>query len=138
MRFIVRLFAIVGLLFIVLLVGAVVGLSRLHIAGRSTVPVVSATVLTLTIAGPFAEDGAGNDFAPFVRAKGRVLRDAIDALPEARPQPEPLLEPVALAGAEYRDSLTDQRRARGATLGRLLVEPLDVVIGKVGQDPHDI
>ena len=83
MRFIVRMFAVIGLLFIVLVVGAVVAVSRLPVAGRTSVPVASPSVLTLTIAGPFAEDGGRGGFPSIVPSRGRLLREVIDAIDHA-------------------------------------------------------
>jgi len=84
MRFIVRLLAVVGLLFILLIVVGIFGISRLHVAGRTPVPVSENSVLTLTIEGPFTEESPVQPgLAAALSRHPDKLRDVIAAIDRA-------------------------------------------------------
>lgn len=84
MRFIVRSLAIIGLLFILLMVVIVVGISRLHMAGRTPVPIADNSVLTLTVEGPFAEETPGSGgIGAVLSSHPKKLREVIGAIDRA-------------------------------------------------------
>ena len=56
MRFIVRFLAVIGLIFILLIAGLVVAISRLHVAGRAPESIADNSVLSVTVQGPFSEE----------------------------------------------------------------------------------
>jgi protease-4 len=84
MRFVVRLLAVVGLLTIVLVVLVVVGLSRVNLASRPQTPIADGAVLTLTVAGPFAEASpSGAGLASALGGRPGKLREIIAAIEAA-------------------------------------------------------
>ena len=84
MRFIVRFLAVVGLVFILLVAGLVVAISRLHVAGRSPEPVADNSVLSLTVEGPFTEElPVQTGFASSFTRRAAKLRDIIAAIDRA-------------------------------------------------------
>ena len=84
MRFIVRFLAVVGLLFIVMIAGAVILVSRLHMADRSTVPIKDGSVLTLEVEGPFIEEApARTGLASALGGRRKKLRDVITGIDRA-------------------------------------------------------
>lgn len=85
MRFIVRLLAVFGVLFIVLIALVVVAVSRLHtMAGRPPAPIADGTVLTLAVSGPFTEDSPNRSgVAAVVGGHPTKLREVVGALDHA-------------------------------------------------------
>ncbi len=81
MRFIVRLFAVIGLLFVVLLIAIGVLVSRLHVAGKGPVAIKEGTVLTLTVDSPFIEESpTRTGFSSLLSGHGHKLRDVVTAI----------------------------------------------------------
>jgi len=84
MRFIVRLLAVVGLLFIVLIGAAIFGASRLHVAGRPPTPIADGTVLTLTVEGPFIEESpTRTGLTSLLTGQKKKLREVVGAIDRA-------------------------------------------------------
>ncbi len=84
MRFIVRLLAVVGLLFILLISVLVVGVSRLHVAGHSPVVIKDGTVLTLAVEGPFIEDSpTRTGLTSILTGHAKKLREVIAGIDKA-------------------------------------------------------
>jgi len=81
MRYVVRLLAVIGVLFILLFAGIIYGLTRINIAANPPPQLSRDTVLTVTVDGPFIEEaplGVGLP-GPFA-SRGRKLRDTIDGI----------------------------------------------------------
>src|SRR5579871_4066724 len=84
MRFIVRLLAVIGVVFILLIALVVVGLSRLHVAGRAPPPIADNSVLDLTVQGPFVEElPVDSGFTALLTNGPAKLRDVIGAIDRA-------------------------------------------------------
>jgi protease-4 len=84
MKFLVRLLAVVGFLFIVLIGVAIFAVSRLPLAGRPPTPIADGTVLTLAVGGPFTEESpARSGLASVVGGHTKKLREVIAALDRA-------------------------------------------------------
>ena len=84
MRFIVRLFAVIGLLFIVFVALAIFALSRIHVGGKTPVAIKDGTVLTLTVGAPFIEESpTRTGFSALLSGHGHKLREVVDAIDAA-------------------------------------------------------
>lgn len=81
MRFVVRLLAVVGLLFIAFLAMLIVFLYRVDFASRTPVPIADGTVLTLNVDGPFLEESpTRTGVTSVLTGHARKLREVIDGL----------------------------------------------------------
>jgi protease-4 len=84
MRFVVRFFAVIGLLFIVMVVAAGVLISRVHVSGKTPVAIKDGTVLTLTVGAPFIEESpTRTGLSALLSGHGRKLREVIEAIDAA-------------------------------------------------------
>jgi protease-4 len=84
MRFVVRALAVIGLLFIVLIALAIVGLSRIHVNQRQPTPIADGAVLTLTVEGPFAEESPNRTgVAGVLSGRPTKLREVIAGIDHA-------------------------------------------------------
>jgi protease-4 len=84
MRFLIRVLAVFGLLFIALIGLGIYGATRIHLAGHTAQPVVNDTVLTLTVAGPFAEEGSTRaSLSNALGGHGRKLREIVEGIDRA-------------------------------------------------------
>ncbi len=84
MKFVVRSLAVIGLLFIVLIVIVIIGVSRIHMAQRRPIPIDDGAVLTLTVDGPFAEESPNRTgVAGLLASHPKKLREVIAGIDHA-------------------------------------------------------
>jgi protease-4 len=84
MRFIVRFFAVIGLLFVVAVGLGIFALTRVHLSGKTPVAINDGSVLTLTVGAPFIEESpTRTGLSALLSGHGRKLREVIEAIDAA-------------------------------------------------------
>jgi protease-4 len=84
MRFVVRFFAVVGLLFVLAIGLGIFAVTRINLSGRTPIAIKDGTVLTLTVGAPFIEESpTRTGLSALLSGHGHKLREAIDAIDAA-------------------------------------------------------